>query len=166
MLGKKAMNKFKSDLKIIGVNPFVFVPEKILANIFEQAGKNKGAIPIRGTINGSIYKQTLVKFRSDWRLYINMMMLKNSPKRIGEIIELTIEFDPSDRSIKPHPKFVKALTKNKKAKIIFENLRPSLKHEIVRYIANLKTEESIDRNVSKAITFLLGKTRFVGRDKP
>jgi uncharacterized protein YdeI (YjbR/CyaY-like superfamily) len=93
-------------------------------------------------------------------------MLKNSPRRIGETIELTIEFDPSDRSIKPHPKFVKALNKNQQAKTVFDKLRPSLQHGIVRYISNLKTEESIDRNVIKAIDFLLGKGRFVGRDKP
>ncbi|MFL5730095.1 MAG: YdeI/OmpD-associated family protein [Cytophagaceae bacterium] len=157
---------FKADIEIIGINPFVFVPEKILEAIFKQAGKDKGAIPIKGRINEMPYRQTLVKFRGAWRLYINTGMLKKSPERIGETIELTIEFDPSDRSIKPHPEFVKALNENKKAKTVFEGLRPSLKHEIVRYIANLKTEESINRNVVKAIEFLLGKARFVGRDKP
>lgn len=160
------MHKFKADIEIIGINPFVFVPEKILAGIFKQAGKDKGAIPIRGTINGNPYRQTLVKFRGNWRLYINMIMLKNSPKRIGETVELSIAFDPSDRVIKPHSKFVMGLDKNKKAKTVFESLRPSLQLEIVRYIANLKTEESIDRNVIKAINFLLGKGKFVGRDKP
>ena len=33
-------------------------------------------------------------------------------------------------------------------------------------IANLKTEKSVERNVTRAINFLLGKERFVGRDKP
>ena len=160
------MDTFKADIEIIGINPFVFVPEKILADIFKRAGKDKGTIPIRGTVNGSTYKQTLVKYSGQWRLYINMTMLKNSPRRIGETIELTIEFDSSDRTITPHPKFVTALNNNKTAKTIFENLRPSLQLEIVRYIDNLKTEESIDRNVIKAIGFLLGNTRFVGRDKP
>ncbi len=160
------MHTFKAVIEIIGINPFVYVPEEILADIFGQAGKSKGAIPIRGTINGNSYKQTLVKFRGYWRLYVNMVMLKNSPDRIGEQIELTVEFDPSDRTIQPHPKFAKALNENRDAKAIFEQLRPSLQFEIVRYIANLKTEESIDRNVAKAIDFLLGKARFVGRDKP
>lgn len=162
----KKMYKFKADIEIIGVNPFVFVPEKILTGIFKQAGKDKGKIPIRGTINNVQYKQTLVKYCGDWRLYINTTMLKNSPKRIGETIELTIECDPSDRSILPHPKFIKALNISNEAKTIFYGLRPSLQLEIVRYIANLKTEQSIDRNIIKAVNFLLGKGRFVGRDKP
>jgi len=160
------MHKFKADIEIIGINPFVFVPDNILKDIFKQAGKDKGKIPIRGTINDLPYKQTLVKYSADWRLYINTGMLKNSPKRIGETIELTIEFDPSDRTVKPHPKFENALNEHKQAKIIFNNLTPSMRVEIVRYIANLKTEESIDRNVTKAIDFLLGKGRFIGREKP
>lgn len=160
------MHKFKADIEIIGANPFVSVPEKILMDIFRQAGKDKGKIPIRGTVNNLPYKQTLIKYSGDWRLYVNTSMLKNSPKRIGETIELTIEFDPSDRTIQPHTKLVKALNKSKRAKKVFDNLRPSLQFEIIRYIANLKTEKSIDTNVRKAIDFLLGRGRFVGREKP
>ena len=82
--------KFKARIEIIGINPFVFVPAKILAEIFKQSGKNKGQIPVRGSVNRKAYKQTLVRYSGDWRLYINTTMLKDSPKRIGEIIEITI----------------------------------------------------------------------------
>jgi uncharacterized protein YdeI (YjbR/CyaY-like superfamily) len=160
------MQKFKAEIQIIGINPYVLLPEEVLTDIFMQAGKNKGNIPIEGTINEKTYKQTLVKFKGLWRLYINTTMLKNSPKRIGEIVEISIQFDPVKRVIQPHPKFVKALKDNKEAEIIFDSLRPSLKLEIVRYISSLKTEKSVDRNVPKAIDFLLGKGRFVGRAKP
>ncbi len=160
------MHKFKAVINIIGINPFVFVPEKILAAIFKLASKEKGHIPIQGTINDKPYKQTLVKFRGAWRLYINTIMLKNSPKRIGETITLAITYDPADRTIKPHPKLLKALKENKKAKIVFDQLPPSRRKEIVKYIASLKTNESIHKNIIKAINFLLGKERFAGRDKP
>ncbi|MES2517170.1 MAG: YdeI/OmpD-associated family protein [Bacteroidota bacterium] len=160
------MHIFKANIDIIGINPFVFVPENILIDIFKQAGKDKGKIPIRGTINEFPYQQTLVKYSGDWRFYINTFMLKNSPKRIGETIELTIEFDPSDRTIEPHPKLAKALDEDNQAKTVFNSLRPSLQLEIVRYIAKLKSEESIDKNITKAIDFLLGNGRFVGRDNP
>jgi uncharacterized protein YdeI (YjbR/CyaY-like superfamily) len=92
-------------------------------------------------------------------------MLKKSPKRIGETIEIAIDYDPIERTIEPHPKLIKTFVENPKAKIVFENLRLSLRQEIVRYISRLKSEESIDRNVLKAINFLLGNGRFVGRDK-
>ena len=43
---------FKATIEIIGVNPYVLLPEKVLNAIFEQAQKNKGPIPIKGKING------------------------------------------------------------------------------------------------------------------
>lgn len=160
------MHKFKSDIEIIGVNPFVFVPDEILKRIFKAAGKDKGHIPIKGSINKRPYKQTLVKYSGAWRLYINTSMLKNSPKRIGETIDITIEFDPADRTIAPHPKLLHALEENAKAKKIFDGLSSSLQKEIERYISFLKTTESVDRNVKRAISFLLGKGSFVAREKP
>jgi uncharacterized protein YdeI (YjbR/CyaY-like superfamily) len=80
--------------------------------------------------------------------------------------EVTMEFDPGDRTVAIHPKLQQALYENKSAKTIFENLTPSRQLKIIRYIANLKKPESVNRNVRKTIDFLLGKGRFVGRDKP
>ena len=160
------MSRFSAEIQIIGVNPFVFVPENILQAIFKQAKKDKGPIPICGTVNKNPYKQNLVKYLGEWRLYINTTMLKNSPKHIGKTIDLTIKFDPELRVIKPPEKFLKALNANKEANAIFDKLIPSTRLEIVRYLANLKTEEALNKNIEKAINFLLGKERFIGRDKP
>ena len=71
-------------------------------------------------------------------------MLERSQQRVGETIKITIEFDGSDRSVIPHSKLVEALDQHLEAKTIFENLMPSLRKEIVQYISNLKTEESVD----------------------
>lgn len=158
------MKQFEATLEIIGINPFVYVPEEILYYIFEKAGKDRGQLPICGMINGVPYQQTLVRYDGDWRLYINTSMLKNSPKRIGERVTMTIDYDTSDRSVFAHPKWIEALSNNQEAQHAFEKLSPSLQKEIVRYFTFLKTEESIDRNIVRAINFLLGKGRFVGRD--
>ena len=40
----------------------MYVPDPILAEIFKQAGVDKGPIPIRGTLHGTPYQQTLVKY--------------------------------------------------------------------------------------------------------
>jgi hypothetical protein len=157
---------FTAVIGIIGVNPFVYVPDEILQEIFKQSGKQNGPIPIYGTVNEKPYKQTLVKFSGAYRFYINTSILKNSPKRIGEVLTITIAYDPSDRTIKMHPKLILALDNNTEAKEVFDSLSMSLQNEIVRYISQLKTEESIDKNVKKAIGFLLNQNRFVGRDKP
>jgi hypothetical protein len=159
------MKKFSASLDIFGINPFVFLPGKILEQIFKQAGKDKGPIPVRGSINGLSFQQTLVRYSGHWRLYVNTKMLRNSPGRIGELLDIVIEFDPVERVREMHPGLEKALKKNKEAKKAFERLAPSRQHEINRYIANLKSAESIDRNVLRAINFLTGKGTFVGRAK-
>jgi len=160
------IHQFKAVIEIIGINPYVAVPDKILAAVFKQAGKEKGHIPIKGEVNGLPYKQTLVKYGGAWRLYINTSMLKNSPGRIGETIILTIVYDSADRTIPSPPELIKALEANPAAKSVFDSLPPSRRHEIVRYIASLKTASSIDKNISRAIGFLTGQGRFVGKDKP
>jgi hypothetical protein len=157
------MRRFSANIGIIGINPFVGLPEKVLAAVLKAAGKDKGPIRVRGTINGDPYRQTLLRYKGEWRLYINGFMLKNSPRRIGEKIIVEIEFDPEDNKAKPHPKLVAALRKNKSAAEAWDKLTPSRQWEIVRYIGSLKTEDSIDRNIIRAIEHLNGKAGFVGR---
>ncbi|MET3537928.1 YdeI/OmpD-associated family protein [Chryseobacterium limigenitum] len=91
-------------------------------------------------------------------------MLKDSPKRIGEIIEVSVEFDDSERVISIHPQLDKAIKENPVALQNFENLIPSRRLELIRYINNLKTEASIQRNVEKIIKHLHGETDFFGKN--
>jgi hypothetical protein len=160
------MLKFKAKIEIIGVNPFVFLPDRVLHQIFIQAGKNKGKIPVRIKIAGHEFTQTLIKWSGAWRLYLNTPMRKAAKKDVGDVANFEIAYDPVERVFPIHPKFEKALLENKEAKTVFDSLRPSLQLEINRYFSFLKTESSVDRNVTKAIQFLLGKGRFVARDKP
>lgn len=157
------MKRFSAILEIIGINPFVYLPEKVLAAVLKAADKDKGPIRVRGTVNGDPYRQTLLRYKGEWRLYINTTILKNSPKRVGEKIVVEIEFDPEDKKVEPHPKLVAALRKDRSAAEAWDRLTPSRRWEIVRYIGSLKTEESVDRNIVRAIEHLNGKAGFVGR---
>lgn len=159
-------NTFTATIEIIGINPFVFLPEKVLEAVFKEAKKDKGKIPVRMKIDGHEFRQTLIKYSGHWRLYLNMPMRKAANKDVGDTAEFEIRFDPEERTVPMHPKLLAALAENKQARVVFDNLPPSRQLEINRYISFLKTEESIDRNVRKAVHFLLGKERFIGRDEP
>ena len=156
-------NHFTAKLEIIGINPFVFLPEEILAAVLENSGKNKSPIPVKGTVNGKEFKQNLMKYKGEWRLYINMMMLKDSPKRIGETVDVFIEYDNSERKISMHPDLEKAISENPVALRNFENLTSSRKSELIKYINQLKTEKSNHRKIQKIIQHLKGETDFFGR---
>ncbi|WP_281225838.1 DUF1905 domain-containing protein [Flavobacterium aquiphilum] len=158
--------KFSAEIYIIGVNPFVFIPDAVLESVFRDANKNKGKIPVKIKIEGHQFIQTLIKYSGHWRLYLNTPMRKMAQKEVGDTANFEIAFDSEERVIPMHPKLVKALNENLDTQRIFDSLRPSLQLEIIRYISFLKTEESIDKNVLRAVNFLLGKERFIGRDKP
>ncbi len=157
---------FTAEVHIIGVNPYVFLPEATLKKLFTQAGKEKGSIPVRGTLDGYPFTQTLVKYSGHWRLYLNGPMRKAAGKDVGDPVRVRIAFDPTDRSISMHPALDIALKEHPEAAAVFVGLSPSRKKEIVRYISRLKSAEALERNVARAIGFLLKKERFVGRDRP
>lgn len=159
------MITFSAKIFIIGINPYVLLPAAALKEIFKQAGSDKGAIPVKGTIDGHPFLQNLVKYSAKWRLYLNTPMRKAAGKDVGDTAVFELSFDPEPRVTDMPPALQTALDKNKKAKTAFERLSPSYRKEIMRYINNLKTEESINRNVAKAINHLLGNGPFIGREK-
>ena len=158
------MKSFSAKIRIIGVNPYVLLPSTLLKYIFQKAGKDKGAIPIQLKIGGKEFIQNLIKYSSKWRLYLNMPMRKAAGKDVGDTIEVQIDFDAKPRITPMHPKLKKAFKENKEAKTAFEKLSPSRQKEILRYINFLKSEESVDRNIKRAILHLVGKQSFVGRN--
>jgi hypothetical protein len=158
--------KFESRILKIGVNPYVLLPVEILEQIFKAAGKIKGPIPVKGKLNGKHYTQTLVKYSGKWRLYLNGVMRVAAGIDVGENAKVEIAYDPVERITEMHPDLEAAFRKHKKAFGIFSTLPPSRQKEIKRYINALKTEESREKNIARAIRFLQGGERFIGRDKP
>ena len=160
------MYVFSAPLELIGVNPFVQLPTDVLAAIQQQAGRHKGPIRVQGTLNGQPYHQTLVRYAGFWRLYVNLAMLANSPRRIGEVLAVIVAYDPTAAPVWKCIALDAALAETPAARLVFEGLAPSRRVEIVRYLARLKAPETLHRNVGRAIGFLLGRNRFVGRDRP
>jgi len=156
------MKSFSAKIQIIGVNPYVLVPASLLKYIFQKAEKDKGAIPVQLKIGGKDFIQNLVKYSGKWRLYLNGPMRKAAGKNLGDTIEIQIDFDPKPRTTPVHPKLKKAFKENPGAKKAFEKLSPSRQKEILRYINFLKSEESVDKNVQRAIAHLTGANHLSG----
>jgi len=159
------MPSFSAKILLIGINPYVLLPAGVLKYLFDKAGKQTGAIPVYIIINEKKFIQNLVKYSGKWRLYLNTPMRKAAGKDVGEIIDIQIEYDDEKRITPMHEKFALALNKNRKAKDCFNSLPPSKQKEILRYLNNLKTEQSVLKNIKRAINFLLGKENFIGRSK-
>lgn len=142
---------------MIGVNPFVEPPVRVLRAIFSQAGRERSPIPVRGRINGSEYIQTLVKYAGIWRLYINGPMMKSSGSKLGDKVHIEIAYDPRPRVLTMSDDLAAAFRRDKKAAIEFGKLAPSRQKEIIQYIGSLRSRAAIDRNIAKVISHLGGK---------
>ena len=159
------MKSFSAKVNIIGVNPYVLLPASVLKYIFKKAGKDKGAIPVQLKIGAKDFIQNLVRYSGKWRLYLNTPMRIAANKELGDKIEIELDFDPKPRTIPMHPRLKKAFKENKEVKKAFDKLSPSRQKEILKYINSLKSEESVDKNIQKAIAHLTGGKPFIGREK-
>lgn len=154
---------FKATIIKSGINPLVNVPEDVLESIFVKAKKSKGPIPVKGKLNGISYTQTLVKLKGKWRLYLNTPMRKATELDVGNLAEISIEFDAVPRITALHPQLAKMFVKNKRAKEVFKKLPPYRQKEIMRYFNSLKTETGVKNNLKKVFFHLEKGGVFAGR---
>src|SRR5688572_11707381 len=168
------MHTFSAKVYIIDINPYVKVPDQIISKLHKEMNKVAGPIPVTGKLQGKAFSTTVVKFRGMWRLYLNMPMRRAANADVGDRVNVELRLDKTSREVPSPRKFTLALGRNKKAKAAFEKLTPSRRKEILRYLNNLKQQETLERNIGKVIQFLEGEkveglivaTYAAGRNQP
>jgi len=151
------MQTFKAKVRKIDINPYVQVPDDILQKLQQDAKKEKGPIPVKGTLQGKPFSTTVVRFRGMWRLYLNTPMRQTANVEVGNQVTVGVQYDSAPRTVPAPRKFMRALSENKQAKEAFQKLAPSRQKEILRYLNSLKQPETLERNIDKVIQFLQGE---------
>ncbi|HVF46493.1 MAG TPA: YdeI/OmpD-associated family protein [Pyrinomonadaceae bacterium] len=149
------MFSFSAAIYKLGINPVVDPPDDVMRPLFEQAGRDKGPIPVCGTLRGAEYVQTLVKFRGAWRLYINAGMLKASGLTVGDIANITIAHDRRPRKVPVPTILADMLAGDPLARAEWQKLSPSRQKEILRYIGALKSEPALIKNIDRVRAHLI-----------
>jgi hypothetical protein len=149
------MASFRAKIYKVGINLCVKVPASFTATMRAV----KGYIPVRGTIDGHPFIQTLVPVKGEpYRLYVNGIMLKAAQKKNGQYAVFTLEQDDTPAEIAhPMPLFFQQKLKEYKLSEAFELLTPYRRKEIIRYLNFLKTAEAKERNAAKVIRMLREK---------
>jgi Bacteriocin-protection, YdeI or OmpD-Associated/Domain of unknown function (DUF1905) len=160
--------KFAATIKIRGINPFVLVsarrakaikpgwrrPLPVLVRLYGHSAR-AWRINMMPAGNGSYY------------LYLHGDIRKASSAKVGDRVQVEVEFDSAYRGGPQHPMprwFKHALAASAKAGRNWAALIPSRKKEILRYFAGLKSEEARERNLRRALHVLSGKPgRFMAR---
>lgn len=151
------MYSFSSEIFIIGINPYVPVPEDIILGLLTELKKKSGPIPVNGKLNNKPFTQTIVKFSGMWRLYLNGPMRKSAGIDVGDVAHLEITLDTRKRTETIPPELAVLLQNDRIADAAFTTLPPYRQKEIVRYINNLKTEQTRTRTIQKVIRHLHGE---------
>jgi hypothetical protein len=140
---------FTATIYKVGINPCVPVPGRITDKMLPT----KGYIPVKGKINGHAFVQTLVPIKNEeYRLYVNGPMLMGGKAKNGDTVKFVIEQNhhPEIRDPKMLPALKKRLAEEK-LMAVFTKLTPYRRKEILKYLGFLKTEESVQRNITKVI---------------
>jgi hypothetical protein len=159
---------FHATIKIQGINPYVIVSAARAAKL--RSGRK--AMPVLVRINGKPEKAWRINLmpRGDgsFYLYLHGVVRKASQSKVGDRVEVEMQFDREYRNGPMHPMpawFRAALAKNLPAKKAWMALIPSRKKELLRYFAGVKSPEARARNLERAIYVLSGNPgRFMGRE--
>jgi hypothetical protein len=157
MSNAHTMQMFSATVRKIDINPYVPVPDGIVQRLQQAARKEKGPIPVKGTLQGKRFSTTVVRFRGMWRLYLNTAMRRAANVEVGDQVTIRLRFDNAPRTVPVPREFALALSKDKLANAAFQQLAPSRRQEILRYLNSLKRQETLERNIEKVIRFLQGE---------
>ena len=117
--------------------------------------KVRGYIPVRGTINGKSFTQTLVPIGGGkHRLFINGGMRTSAAVDVGSWISVTLRVNTQVREVPMPPDLAARLRKNPKASRAWESLTPSRQKEIKRYLNSARRPETLARNIERTMALL------------
>ena len=137
------------------LNPCVVVPETIVAALQAESGRNQ-SLPVRASLRGKPFEANVMRYRGAWRLYLHGVIRKRAGLTVGDRVQLSLRHDPVPRRTPMPPAFAAALARDRRAKAAFVVLAPSRQKELLRYLGNLKREESLRRNIGKMVKYLKG----------
>ena len=144
------MQRFKAKIRIVGVNPYVDVPGRV-----SRSFARRGYVPVTVQVPGGKVGSTLVPVGGGkHRLYINGQMRRLARVDVGDTVSIGVELDERSRMPTMPAGLAAELAKRPRARKVWEELTPSRRKEILRYLNFAKRRETQDRNVAKVVAIL------------
>ncbi len=151
--------RFGAKIYKIGINSCVDVPSEIT----NQMKPTNGYIKVKGKINGFAFNKNLVPVKENpYRLFVNIPMLKGGNTELNKIADFVIAQDfKTERKKYDKPQKLIDELKTKRLTSDFNNLTEARQNEILKYLNNIKTEKTLERNIDKLIGQLERKEKNV-----
>lgn len=160
--------QFHAPIEIYNGNPYVLISASQAQEL--HAGWKK-PMPVLVQINGQPQPPWRINMMpigdGTFYLYLHGDVREASQTKVGDRVEVKVEFDTEYMSGPQHPMpewFAQALAKNPRAQKAWDALIPSRQKEVLRYFSWLKSDEAKKRNLEKALFVLSGNEgRFLAR---
>jgi len=146
---QQTTHTFNAIIYKTGINFAVDVP----ADISSALTVAKGYIRVKGTVNNFPFTKSLVPVKGGpYRLFVNMQTLKGAKTKAGELAGFAIEQGKTDpESEFPMPELLMQQLKQMNLFADFVALPFYRRKEILRYLANIKTNETLVKNIEKVV---------------
>ena len=141
--------KFKTKIVQTGNNTGIEVSEQIL----EQLGGGKKPLVVV-KVNEYTYRSAVGKMGDRFMISLSAENRKNASVKGGDLVDIDIELDNTPRTIEIPDDFQTLLDLNLTARENFDKLAPSKKKAMVLSITDIKTEETRNIRIKKAIESL------------
>ena len=110
--------------------------------------------PVQVTINGYRYRSTVAVMNGKFMVGVSKDVREKAGVNGGDKVDITLSLDTLPREVELPADFVKALSKDVKAKKFFETLSFSNKQRYVLPIGQAKAEDTRARRIAKAVSDL------------
>lgn len=162
--------RYRARIQINGVNPFVPVEPDQAARLREGWRK---PMPVRVQINGAPAEPWRINMmpRGDGGFFLYLHGIVREAAAgvgLGDEVEVSVAFDEAYRGgpADPIPEaFAEGLKRDDAAAEAWDALAPSLRKEVLRRFASVKSGDAKTRNIEAALAVLGGaEARFMARD--
>jgi len=147
---KRTSAKFKTTLFLAGKTATGF---KVPAEVVESFGQGKRP-PVRVTINGYTYRNTVAVMSGAFMIGVAAEHREKARVTGGDVIEVELELDTAPREVEVPADLAKALKARPGARKTFDGLSYTNRKELVRAIEDAKTDETRQRRIEKAVSFV------------
>lgn len=150
--------QFTQRIKLRGINPYLLLSAKLAQQL--RPGWRK-PMPVRVAINGQPRPPASINLMpvgdGSFYLYLNGPVREASGTAVGDRVTAELTFDARYRGGPTHaiPRSLEqGLRARPKLARAWEELTPSRRKEILRYLGSLRTAEARERNVVKLLAAL------------
>ena len=138
-----------------GTNYLVEVSEQVAGNF-----ANKGYIPVKGKLKGHKFIATLVPRKgSKYVMFLNQEIRKTTHTKAGNVVNITIEYDPESRELPVPVDLEDALNQNPDALKGFDKFSTLHRREIIARITVAKKPETREKRILKAVVHCMKRAK-------